>query len=40
MSPPEYATVLAGECETVYLSPSDVTNLFECLKVCSGNLVI
>lgn len=25
---------------TTYLSPLNVTNLFVCLKVCSGNLVI
>lgn len=32
MSPPECVTVLSGELGTVYLSPSNVSNLFACLK--------
>lgn len=32
MSPPECVTVLSGELGTVCLSPSNVSNLFACLK--------
>lgn len=32
--------VLSGELGTAYLSPSNVTNLFEGLKFYSENLVI